>query len=430
MELKFKITVQGCLALLLLMQFQVINAQSNHVNNPSEIMLSIGGDPTSEYTVTWRSLGNNAKTIAQIAEITANPKFEDTVLEFEGTFSENYGDKGDRLSHKVRFTNLKPNTQYSYRVGNGKEWSEWFQFRTAKKVDDKFSFIYLGDFQNDIKSLGSRVLRQSHTHLGKDASFMLLAGDLVSNSTDEYWSEFFYAGGWIFGTLPSAPTAGNHEYAKVDGSKERVFSKHWSDIFGMPQNPPLADYQNRSYYFDYQGVRFIGLDSYTLNANNKDLDNIIDWFDSTLEDNPNKWSIVFTHYPIYSCSSGRDNEKYRNILRPILEKHGVDLVLQGHDHTYCRGFNEENISGDVKNPPLYVVSVAGPKMYKLSEDAWSDVRAENIQLYQNITVDNNTIYYDSYDVTGELFDSFRLEKDENGVNTLIEQNKYSLVIQE
>ena len=58
MELKFKITVQGCLALLLLMQFQVINAQSNHVNNPSEIMLSIGGDPTSEYTVTWRSLGN------------------------------------------------------------------------------------------------------------------------------------------------------------------------------------------------------------------------------------------------------------------------------------------------------------------------------------------------------------------------------------
>ena len=421
LKLNLNVAFKGCLALLLLLQFQVINSQNNNGSTPTEIMLSIGGDPTSEYTVTWRTKEGVTKTVAQIAETTAIPKFEDVIKEIEGSYSENYGDSGDRISHEVRFTNLKPNTQYSYRVGNGKVWSEWFHFTTAKKVDDKFSFIYLGDFQNDIKSLGSRAIRQAYTHLGKDASFMLFAGDLVSNSTDDYWNEFFYAGSWILGTLPSVPTAGNHEYSKVAGSNERVFSKHWGNIFGMPQNAPLPDYQDRSYYFDYQGVRFIGIDSYTLKEGNKDLQTIVDWLDSTLESNPYKWSIVFTHYPIYSCSSGRNNEKYRNILKPILEKHGVDMVLQGHDHTYCRGFNEENITGDVKNPPLYLVSVAGPKMYELNKDVWSDVNAENTQLYQNITVDNNTIYYDSYDVTGKLFDSFRLEKDENGVNKLIEQ---------
>ncbi|MDD4778200.1 MAG: fibronectin type III domain-containing protein [Fermentimonas sp.] len=116
-------------------------------------MLSIGGDATSEYSVTWRTP-------------------ED--------------DSGDRVSHEVRFTGLEPNTQYSYRAGNGKDWSEWFQFSTAKKVNDKFSFIYFGDVQNDIKSLGSRTLRQAYKDLGKDASFMLFAGDLVSRSTDEY----------------------------------------------------------------------------------------------------------------------------------------------------------------------------------------------------------------------------------------------------
>ena len=421
MEQKFKLTLQACLALLLLLQFQVITAQSNNSDIPFEIMLSIGGDPISEYTVTWRTQVGVTKTIAQIAEATPNPKFEDAIKEVEGSFSENYGDSGDRLAHKVRFTNLEPNTQYSYRVGNDKVWSEWFHFSTAKKVDDKFSFIYLGDFQNDMKSLGSRAIRQAYSHLGNDASFMLFAGDLVNRSTDAHWNEFFYAGSWIYGTIPSAPTAGNHEYLSVDGSKDRVFSKHWGDIFGMPQNAPLSEYQDRTYYFDYQGVRFIGLDSYTLKEDNKDLQTIVDWLDTTLESNPYKWSIVFTHYPVYSCSSGRNNEKFRNILKPILEKHGVDMVLQGHDHTYCRGFNEENITGDVKNPPLYLVSVAGPKMYNLDEEGWSDVRAKDTQLYQNITVDNNTIYYDSYDITGKLFDSFRLEKDENGVNTLIEQ---------
>jgi len=74
----------------------------------------------------------------------------------------------------------------------------------------------------------------------------------------------------------------------------------------------------------------------------------------------------------------------------------------------------------VKNPPLYVVTVAGPKMYDLKSDTWGDVTGKDIQLYQHITVDNDTIIYDSYDVTGQLFDSFRLEKNENGVNRLVE----------
>lgn len=418
--MNFKHILIGCL-LLSAFQFQNVIAQTNTTNSPSEIMLSIGGDPTSDYSVTWRTPKGETQGLAQIIQAIPNPKFADKAQEVRATFVSGYGDSKDRVSHKVRFTGLKPNTVYNYRVGNGKEWSEWFQFTTAKKEQDKFSFIYVGDVQNDIKSLGSRTLRQAYKHLGKDAAFMLFAGDLVSKSTDDYWSEFFYAGGWMLGSLPAVPTAGNHEYNK-NGDK-RVFSNHWNNIFGMPQNPPTKEYQDRSYWFDYQGVRFISIDSPTLNKDNKDLQTILSWLENTLKSNPNKWTIVFTHYPIYSCSAGRNSESYRNLLRPILEKHGVDMVLQGHDHTYCRGFNEANITGTVKNPPLYVVSVSGPKMYELNENVWSDVNGKDTQLYQNITVDNSTLYFDSYDVTGKVFDSFRVEKDKNGVNRLIENPK-------
>ena len=411
----------ACLLIVMLPCYAVPLQQNDQKNIPSEIMLTIGGDPTSEYSVTWRTSGSDSEAVAEIIKAVAHPKFGRDATAVRGSTATKYGQSKDRNTHKVRFTGLQPGTRYSYRVGNGKVWSEWFQFTTAKKEKEPFSFIYLGDVQTDIKSLGSRTLREAYTHLGHEASFMLFAGDLVTSSSDGLWSEFFYAGGWMLGSLPSVPVAGNHEYR--NSPKGRVFSPHWSHLFGMPQNPPAKEYQDRFYWFDYQGVRFVGLDSPVMNKDNKDIHAILSWLEDALKENPNQWSVVFTHYPIYSCSSGRDNKAYRDLLRPILEKYGVDLVLQGHDHTYCRGFNEANITGDVKNPPLYVVTVAGPKMYKLKSDPWSDVTGQDRQLYQNITVDNDTIFYDSYDVTGTLFDSFRLEKGANGVNRLIERKK-------
>lgn len=408
----------ACVLLVMLPDYSFAFQQDDSKNVPMEIMLTIGGDPTSEYCVTWRTRGGKSETVAEIVKSVPHPKLGDGAAVVKGSRVTQYGESKDRISHKVRFSGLQPGTHYSYRVGNGKVWSEWFQFTTAKKEKERFSFIYLGDVQNDIKSLGSRAIRQAYAHLAHEASFMLFAGDLVSSSTDAYWNEFFYAGGWILGSLPSVAVAGNHEYKNT--SKGKVFSAHWSHLFGMPQNPPLQKYQDRFYWFDYQGVRFVALDSPEMNRENKDLQSILNWLEDALRNNPNQWSVVFTHYPVYSCSAGRNNDAYRNLLRPLLEKYGVDLVLQGHDHTYCRGFNEANITGDVKNPPLYVVSVAGPKMYKLRPDPWSDITGQDKQLYQNITVDKDTIFFDSYDVTGQLFDSFRLEKGANGVNRLIE----------
>lgn len=411
----------ACLLIVMLPCCSITLPQNVSEDTPSEIMLTIGGDPTAEYSVTWRTSGSDTVSVAEIIKAVADPDFGKEAAVVRGSAVTGYGDHNERITHKVRFTGLQPGSSYSYRVGNGKRWSEWFQFTTAKKGKERFSFIYLGDVQNEIKSLGSRTLRQAYTHLGHEASLMLFVGDLVSKSTDAYWSEFFYAGGWMLGSLPSVAVAGNHEYTNT--LKGRGFSAHWNHIFAMPQNPPAREYQNRFYWFDYQGVRFVGLDSPVMNSDNKDIQSILSWLDDALRNNPNQWSVVFTHYPVYSCSAGRDNEAYRNLLRPILEKYGVDLVLQGHDHTYCRGFNKANITGDVKNPPLYVVSVAGPKMYNLSSNAWADVRGEEKQLYQHITIDQDTLFFDSYDVTGQQFDSFRLEKEENGVNRLVEQMK-------
>lgn len=411
--------------LLLAVFFLAIACQKKEIGDistasksPDRIMLSIPGDPSQSRAVTWRTSTLSKKSIGQITKATSSPFFEDQPMNVIGSTS--FWEEGDTsaLGHKVIFENLIPETMYVYRVGDGENWSEWFQITTSSDENKSFSFIYLGDFQNDIKEYCSRTIRQAYSHF-PNAEFILFAGDLVSGSTESYWNEFFYAGNWIFGTMPSIATPGNHEYKKDEKTNSQIFSKQWNQIFVAPENNP-ENLENRTYFLDFQGVRFISLDSPAMEYAEENLGNTIKWLNNVLSDNPNRWTILFTHYPVYSCAQGRDNENYRKVLKPILEKYGVDLVLQGHDHTYCRGQNLNNIGSECKNPPMYMVSVSGPKMYGLNVNKWSDRVASDTQLYQNIEINGDTIKVETFTVIGELYDSFLLVKGENGVNKVVE----------
>ena len=59
------------------------------------------------------------------------------------------------------------------------------------------------------------------------------------------------------------------------------------------------------------------------------------WLEGLLAENPNKWTVVTFHHPMYS-PTGRDNKELRELWRPVFDRYGVDLVLTGHDHAYGR----------------------------------------------------------------------------------------------
>ena len=127
------------------------------------------------------------------------------------------------------------------------------------------------------------------------------------------------------------------------------------------------------------------------------------------------------HYPIYSTAKGRDNKELREALKPLMDKYGVDLVLQGHDHTYARGFVENEGKGLTvvnKAGTIYAVSVSGPKMYESKDQEWMVRRGEFTQLFQIITVSKNSIKYGAYTPIGTLYDAFELIK-KNGKKKLI-----------
>ena len=317
---------------------------------PQRIILSLTTEPAHSQSVTWRTEKAIDAAKAQIALASANPNFARTAKTVMAAAVKADLAAGKSVGeYAAHFSDLTPNTRYSYRVGDGTTWSEWNSFRTASDKPEAFRFLYLGDEQNSIKSLWSRAIRSAYSK-APDARFIVHAGDLLEEGYDDrLWGEWCDAMGFISAVMPSFATPGNHDLHRVRGSSDSrevlSVSPMWRHHFGLPLNGPkgLDELKEQSYYIDYQGVRFISLDvnvyaneAFAVSARARVGNMQLAWLEELLETNPNRWTIVVQHQPIHPIAKGRDYVKMREALMPLYDKYHVDLVLQGHDHTYAR----------------------------------------------------------------------------------------------
>ena len=480
---------------------------------PDRVVLTWNDDPATTQSVNWRTDISIKKGFAQLAIANANgrtlkPKeFNAETVYFKSDINEAH-------YHNVTFRNLKEDTLYAYRVGDGVNWTEYYHFRTASSKEKPFSFIYFGDAQNEVKTHWSRVFREAFRDAPR-AAFTLHAGDLVDeHDMDSQWGEWHQGPDWVNGTIPVIATPGNHEYhsgsdskriwrtkagkninidiisykndsptsfevqvkdsenqkgiikitnsgqivavdkgiEKITGfskkdlinmsifggkaplydrlrdkTKTKNISSHWRPQFSFPiQDVPDASLKETVYYVDYQGVRFISLDSNIETAKQ------VPWLRKVLQNNPNRWTIMTFHHPMYSPASNRDNKEMRQQWKPLLDEFKVDLVLSGHDHTYSRT-GLVDLKG-VKNIPtgyqqaydpkigtVHVVSVSGPKMYKITKGNYAKKLGEDTQLYQIIDIKKNELRFRAYDATGDLYDEFLIKKQAGKPNLLIEK---------
>ncbi|HEX5026450.1 MAG TPA: metallophosphoesterase family protein [Agriterribacter sp.] len=403
-----------------------VRAQSQQVNPfpatpwPDRIVLNVTQDPSTSLAVTWRTCDSVKTGLVEIMPATADPREVSKAVRYTaGTLPFQYQDISVNY-HSTVINNLQPQTLYMYRVGQGNYWSEWFQTKTAGKTPgEKFSFIYLGDPQNGLKTLWPRVIRDAYAK-APDAKLVMYAGDIVNRGLNDHeWGEIFYGGSFIHSTIPGMMSPGNHEHADNEAGVNELTS-FWRPQFTLPENGP-AGLEETCYYSDIQGVRFISLNSQAIWFGGEMMQKEMDWLEGLLKNNPNRWTCVVFHHPVYSVKANRDNENLRVNFQPIFNKYRVDLVLQGHDHAYGRGMKKIPMPGkNEESGTMYVVSVSGSKMYEENKQEWMDKSGGNGQLYQIITVDGEKLSYKSYKATGELFDAFELVKQKKGNNRLIE----------
>ncbi|MFB6279311.1 MAG: fibronectin type III domain-containing protein [Salinibacter sp.] len=402
--------------------------------SPDRVVLSWAQDPASSLSVTWRTDTTVTDARAQIALAESAPSFYKDAHNFHANTTQlDPAAAAAAHYHSVTFEDLSPDTLYAYRVGDGTHWSEWFHARTAASEPEPFSYIYFGDAQNNLKSHWSRVIRAAFRK-APDASFMIHAGDLVNQAhRDLEWGYWNRAGGWVQGMLPNVPVPGNHEYAPhPEHGGSRHLSTHWRPQFTLPRNGPDG-LKETVYALDHQGMRIIGLNTQIAKQDDRWLDRQTEWLTSVLDTTDTRWTVVTMHHPIFSSADGRDNEAIRAAWRPLFEKHRVDLVMQGHDHTYSRGQTQNLSQGVNARAPtggtVYVNSVSGAKMYQIKEDRWGAYEGidlerggENTQLFQVVHVSRDTLAYRSYTATGRPYDAFDLVKRPDGrLNELIER---------
>ncbi|MCH2163017.1 MAG: metallophosphoesterase family protein, partial [Phycisphaerales bacterium] len=380
---------------------------------PDRIVLSWTGDPVTTQAVTWRTDPSVVHAIGQVAPAGDGPGFVGEARTIDAVTVSLDAELGLAHYHSVNFEGLSPETDYAYRVGDGTDWSEWSHFRTASEEPKPFTFVYFGDAQNNVKSLWSRVVREAYRDAPR-AAFLLHAGDLVDDAnSDVEWGEWFYASGFIHRSTPCVATPGNHEYASG-------LSRHWRPTFSFPINGPEG-LEETVYYFDYQGARIVSLNS----MENPEAQ--IPWLERVLSEEKPSWTILTFHHPIYSAAKDRDNPELRDLWQPVFDRFKVDLVLQGHDHTYARSklISHENVAEGVTKQSaagtLYVVSVSGPKMYEVKEQPIMQKTGQNMQLYQIIMIDGAELRYEARTATGHIHDAFTLRKRPGQVNELVER---------
>lgn len=392
---------------------------------PDRIVLCWSGDPTTTQSVNWRTDTTVAQAFAEIAPAGDGQMFRQAAKRLPAATEPLKTDLNECHYHSVTFEGLSPKTRYAYRVGDGENWSEWNQFSTASPEAEPFSFVYFGDAQNEVLSMWSRVVREAYRDAPK-AAFLLHAGDLINNAhADGQWGEWHQAASHIHRMLPCIATPGNHEYDHlVDGGTidlEQQLSTHWRPQFCFPANGP-AGQEELVYWLDYQGTRIISLNSNRMQAEQ------VPWLESVLADNPQRWTIVTFHHPIYSARENRDNPELRALWQPVFDRYKVDLVLQGHDHAYARStlmVGDQNVTAGTaardEAGTVYVVSVSGPKMYEIGRRDFMARAGEDTQLYQIVHVDRDELRYEARTAVGRLYDAFTLKKRDGQANELIEQ---------
>lgn len=403
---------------------------------PDRVLLGWKGAPANSQAITWRTSSAVGQAFAELTLADEGPLFVKDTVRTKAQTTSHQDDFGVVHYHSVNLTGLSPDTLYVYRVGDGVNWSAWTHFRTASDKPEPFTFIYFGDAQNAVKSHWSRVFREAFSDAPR-ARFMLHAGDLINRGNrDTEWGEWCGAGGWVNGMIPTLAIPGNHEYditrtvplpptRAEQKALPRSLATRWQARFELPDNGPPEFRESlgeTAWFLDFQGVRFIGLNSM------EDFEVQARWLKAALEGNPNRWTIVTHHHPVYSVSDGRNNPELQQAWQPLYDEFNVDIVLQGHDHGYGRTAFRRYAPNEPEGATfrsqesgtVYVVSVSGPKMYRAGSNPFVR-RAEDTQLYQIITVDQDKLVYRARTATGEPYDGFTIIKRDGQANELVEE---------
>ncbi len=407
-----------------------IMASATMVGEVSRVSVTINGDSSTARGFCWYT-DENAGTDVQVCPVGKDLTKAEII---SGTSYKAM----DKYVHKAEADNLKPNTKYQYRVGDSKTgvWSDVGYFTTPSKTKDEANFIVYADVQasNEENFQSAAKVLQSAVKIMPNYEFAIGLGDFVNDCTNEEWDSYFRNFEFMNMNTTLVPIAGNHE-GNLQWFK-------FNNMFNIGEAEGSATITGCYYSFDWGDAHFAVLNSndmYPMSASQ------INWLKNDMNSSDAQWKIVLMHRALYSAGKNinkPDTVIMRNLLLPVIDELGIDVVFAGHDHMYMRTepvkgekvqvaqtvteyWNGEQTTFAV-NPDgttHILPSTAGTKRYSVNEDAMPPILesaalardTKDGGVFATVSLDSNHFVYKAYmvdDETGEttLIDSYGIKK--------------------
>lgn len=309
--------------------------------------------------------------------------------------------------HEIRIENLQPETQYFYRTETRQSVqdeplrSEVATFQTAINQDTPFAFAVISDTQGNPVVSGKLAVMAWEQR----PSFLLHPGDLVSNGPDDsHWTQHFFPSmNPLIRHVPFYPVLGNHERN----------AQYYYDYVSLP---------NPEYYYTYRfgNAQFFMIDS------NRNLDppsEQYQWLEKQLSESDATWKFVCHHHPPYSSDENdygnlwktnqgtRGDTKARQLV-PLYEKYHVDIVWNGHIHSYERTWPIYENKAVVQGAPVYMITGGGGGPLEtpgpIRPFFMNTVRRGHH--YGMVRINGAKLEFQAYDLENRLFDQMVIEK--------------------
>ena len=362
----------------------MLGACSDSSDNPRAALNPCQGTDTESVRLFLQQLTDSSVIIKWRGDATAaclGSEPDNLVIYVEATATE--GEHREAI-----FTELDPQSTYYYSVGAASTAPADQFFRTAPALGELpasgSTRIWLvgdsgtgGDDEPTHAGEAAAVLAGMQSYIagdGEDVDVFLMLGDnAYSHGTDfNYQQAVFETYPALLKNVPVWPTIGNHEmgsgglstssdpdsYVPGNPGGEPSGGMPYLDIFSLPTDGGVggvASGTEQYYSFDYGNVHFVSLDS-QLSARDSGTpetpgqrDTMRNWLIEDLSSNDSDWTIVIFHHPPYSKGANHDSDVDRlGVDKPqqdmreqfvgVFDDYGVDLVYNGHSHSYERSY--------------------------------------------------------------------------------------------
>jgi 3',5'-cyclic AMP phosphodiesterase CpdA len=161
---------------------------------------------------------------------------------------------------------------------------------------------------------------------------------------------------------------------------------------------------NGNKYYSFKpknGVRLFALDTNYVD------DKQLDWLGKELAASGSDWKIAFFHHPLYSSGETHGSaDAQRELLEPVFVKHGVDVVIAGHEHFYERIKPQKGIT--------YFIIGSSAKLRKgdLRKSGLTASGNDSDYAFMLVEIDGDVMYFQTVSNKGATLDTGQIRRAE------------------